>query len=182
MSCLGLAAQDQAATSPDGVGRAGLRCLPSLLLPPAKCSCKNLLTPPAAQVSREKAQGEGAAARGAHQGCGDGLQGAKGSLFPTCPHAPERPCPGDSTQGLASIWEAPWGQEVPRGSSGEALAHSTLAGLWQPPPCSVLGRAEFELLLERSEQHFPWGCKRAQLQTLHKEMGVVSVWVSSAGQ
>lgn len=40
MSCPGLVAQDQAATSTDGAGKDGLRRLLSLFLPPAKASCK----------------------------------------------------------------------------------------------------------------------------------------------
>lgn len=54
MSCPGLAAQDQAATSPDRVSKAGLRCLPSLILPSAKVSCKSLPTPPATRVPERR--------------------------------------------------------------------------------------------------------------------------------
>lgn len=129
MSCLGLAARDQAATSPDGAGEAGLRCLPSLLLPPAKVSCKSLLTLPATRVPegtcKEKVLQREGLTKGARMVCGV----PKGPRFPHAPAHLERP----RTQGLASIWEAPWRQQVPRGPSGEAPTHSTAAGLWQPP-------------------------------------------------
>lgn len=130
MSCPGLAAQDQAATSPDGAGKAGLRCLPSLLLPPAKVSCKSLLTPPASRVPERRGKEKVLQQEGLTKGMG---MDAKGSPFPTCPHAPgETPSRGPHS-GAGEHLGSPLETAGPRGTLGEVPAHSTVAGLRQPP-------------------------------------------------
>lgn len=132
-SCPGLAAQDQAATSPDRASKAGLRCLPSLVLPPAKVSCKSLPTPPVTRVPERRCKEKVLEQKGLAKGAGMACGVPKGPRFLRAPTHLERPRPGDPTQRLASIWEAPWRQKVPGGPSGEAPALSTVAGLWQPP-------------------------------------------------
>lgn len=64
-------------------------------------------------------------------GCSAGCKSVLVSRMP--PWTLQRPRSGDRTQGLASIWGAPWSEKVPGGPSGEAPAHRTMAGLWQLP-------------------------------------------------
>lgn len=71
---------------------------------------------------------EAAAAEGLAGGAGP-VCGGRGSPFPTCPRALERPCPGTAA-GAAEPLRSPPGQ---KGTLGEAPAHSPVAGLGQPP-------------------------------------------------
>lgn len=71
---------------------------------------------------------EAAAAEGLAGGAGP-VCGGRGSPFPTCPRALERPCPGTAA-GAAEPLRSPPGQ---KGTLGEAPVHSPVAGLGQPP-------------------------------------------------
>lgn len=147
---------------------------PQVFALPHTAFCQSLLQkspdPSGHTGAREKVKGEGAGAKGARQGCGDGLQGAKGSPFPACPHAPGKTPSGGPHAEAGKHLGSPLETEGPWGTLGGS-SRTQDCGRAVAAASSVLGRAEFELLLERSERHFPWGWKRAQLQTLYKQDG-----------
>lgn len=173
----GLAAQDQAATSPDRAGEAGLKCLPSLLLPPAKCSCKNLLTPPAASVPEGRHKEKVLQREGLTKGVGMVCGVPEGPCFPHVPMHQRDPVQGTARRG----WQAsgkPLGNRrssgILRGGSGtqhpgRAVAADSPVLFWEEQSLSSSYReaSGFSLGLQESSAPNP---------------AHVSAWVSSAGQ
>ena len=117
MSCLGLAAQDQAATSPDKVG--------SLLLPPANVSCKRLPTPP---VPERRCKEKVLQREGLATGWSVGSQRVPVSRMPPC------------TQGLAGAGEH-WGSPSFPRDPRERLPHTApWQGCASRQPCAGKSR------------------------------------------
>lgn len=102
--------------------------------------------------AKDSAGQEGAEAAAAEGLAGDAglVCGGRGSPFPTCPRALERPCPGTAA-GAAEPLRSPPGQKGTLGGGSRSQPRGRARAAASP----ALGRAEPELLLERRERHFP---------------------------